>query len=101
MIHWCLHVIGRSRRTVHKKYDVIDTKKHEKESGMNELAKKNFGVIPTTEMNYNFFFGWRGLQICNLQIWSKCHKLKLGNYARYELQKKINFSSTCIHIQSQ
>ena len=88
MIHWCLHVIGRSRRTVHKKYDVIDTKKHEKESGMNELAKNNFGVIPTTEMNYNFFFGWRGLQICNLQIWSKCHKLKLGNYARYELQKK-------------
>ena len=50
MIHWCLHVIGRSRRTVHKKYDVIDTKKHEKESGMNELAKKNFGVIPTDEM---------------------------------------------------
>ena len=42
MIHWCLHGIGRSRRTVHKKYDVIDTKKHEKESGMNELAKKKF-----------------------------------------------------------
>ena len=60
MIHWCLHVIGRSRRTVHKKYDVIDTKKHEKESGMNELAKNNFGVIPTTEMKYKFFF-WGGV----------------------------------------
>lgn len=91
MIHWCLHVIGRSRRTVHKKYDVIDSKKHEKESGMNELAKKNFGVIPTTEI-----FFWGGPQIC------KCHKLKLGNYARYELQKKnIIFSSIYIHIQSQ
>ena len=74
-----------------QKYDVIDTKKHEKESGMNELAKKNFGVIPTTEI---FFLG--GPQIC------KCHKLKLGNYARYELQKKnIIFSSIYIHIQSQ